>query len=66
MKKRNFSLLMAMTLVVAMLAGCGAKEEIPAADAAVTEEKTEAKEESAAEEEPAAEATALRLRDVHF
>lgn len=58
MKKRNFSLLMAMTLVVAMLAGCGAKEEIPAADAAVTEEKTEAKEESAAEEEPAAEATA--------
>ena len=58
MKKRNFSLLMAMTLVVAMLAGCGAKEEIPAADAAVTEEKTEAKDESAAEEEPAAEATA--------
>ncbi len=60
MKRKAISMLLAMTMVAGMFAGCGAKEEAaaPAADAAVEEEAPAAEEEAeapAAEEEAPAE-----------
>jgi len=58
MRKRVLTLLLGMTMMVGLLAGCGSKpaEDKPAADEPATEEATT--EEAAPEEAPAEEATA--------
>ena len=60
MKKKLITMLLAVTLTVSMLTGCGdeASEEPAAAETATEQEAEEADEEAPAEEEPAKEETA--------
>ena len=52
--KKIWALLLAMTMTVSMLTGCGGQTEEPAAETVVTEEAEESTE-AAVEEEPAVE-----------